>query len=341
MSAVRRLVLVSAVIGAGIGLAHGAMPVLITAAVPASETAAANRFNTLVRAIGISAASAVAGVVLAQMTTRFGPLAMPSQNGFRAVMAIGAGAPPWPSSRSSCPDAVPPPQLRRGPRRKPHPLRSRRELIRRRYGPAVTRGGGTALPVAGADPDAIHAVRSEDRGTGSGPAAPRLSESRPLPRRSGPLPGRRRTSRPRTLPDRAPLPLRGPVRGAIPAIRPSTRGLYRVADGADGRHALAGRVVDEAAGGTIAVAINAAIGQVYLDCLRLRALALIRGPMPAARLRAAGRDPRRAAAAGRRAARCPPRRRPSRTPACAPPARRTSRWRRPRRSGAACGSSGR
>jgi MFS family permease len=92
MSAIWQLVLVSAVIGAGIGLAYGAMPALIMAAVPVSETAAANSFNTLTRAIGTSAASAVAGVVLAQMTTGFGPLTVPSQNGFRTVMAIGAGA---------------------------------------------------------------------------------------------------------------------------------------------------------------------------------------------------------------------------------------------------------
>ncbi|MFF4084104.1 MFS transporter [Streptomyces sp. NPDC001777] len=92
MSAIWQLVLVSAVIGAGIGLAYGAMPALVMAAVPVSETAAANSFNTLTRAIGTSAASAVAGVVLAQMTTSFGPLTVPSRSGFRTVMAIGAGA---------------------------------------------------------------------------------------------------------------------------------------------------------------------------------------------------------------------------------------------------------
>ncbi|MFF2008526.1 MFS transporter [Streptomyces sp. NPDC058195] len=92
MSEIWELLLVSAVIGAGIGLAYGAMPALIMAAVPVFETAAANSFNTLTRAIGTSAASAAAGVVLAQMTTRFGPLDVPSENGFRTVLAIGAGA---------------------------------------------------------------------------------------------------------------------------------------------------------------------------------------------------------------------------------------------------------
>ncbi|MEU4227056.1 MFS transporter [Nonomuraea sp. NPDC026600] len=92
MSAIWHLVLVSAVIGAGIGLAYGAMPALVMAAVPVSETAAANSLNTLMRAIGTSMSSAVSGVVLAQMTITLGSATLPSQNGFRLVMAIGAGA---------------------------------------------------------------------------------------------------------------------------------------------------------------------------------------------------------------------------------------------------------
>ncbi|RCG32917.1 MFS transporter [Sphaerisporangium album] len=92
MSAIWHLVLVSAVIGAGIGLAYGAMPALVMAAVPVSETAAANSLNTLSRSIGTSISSAVSGVVLAQMTITLGSVTVPSQNGFRVVMAIGAGA---------------------------------------------------------------------------------------------------------------------------------------------------------------------------------------------------------------------------------------------------------
>jgi hypothetical protein len=48
--------------------------------------------NTLMRSIGTSFASAIAGVVLTQMTTDFGTTALPSENGFKVVMAIGAGA---------------------------------------------------------------------------------------------------------------------------------------------------------------------------------------------------------------------------------------------------------
>ncbi|MCX4759823.1 MFS transporter [Streptomyces sp. NBC_01275] len=92
MDAVWELVLGSCVIGAGIGFAYGAMPALIMGAVDASETAAANSLNTLMRSIGTSTASAVAGVILAQMTTVFGGAALPSENGFKVVMAVGSGA---------------------------------------------------------------------------------------------------------------------------------------------------------------------------------------------------------------------------------------------------------
>ncbi|MER7194747.1 MFS transporter [Streptomyces flaveolus] len=92
MTEVWHLVLVSCVIGAGIGFTYGAMPALIMGAVPASETAAANSLNTLMRSIGTSVASAIAGVILAQMTVSLGGFALPSENAFKVVMGIGAGA---------------------------------------------------------------------------------------------------------------------------------------------------------------------------------------------------------------------------------------------------------
>jgi MFS family permease len=92
MSEIWQLVVVSSIIGAGIGLAYGAMPALVMGAVPVSETAAANSLNTLMRSIGTSTSSAVAGLVLAQMTITLGSVTVPSENGFRLVMAIAAGA---------------------------------------------------------------------------------------------------------------------------------------------------------------------------------------------------------------------------------------------------------
>jgi EmrB/QacA subfamily drug resistance transporter len=92
LHAVWELILASCVIGAGIGFAYGAMPALIMGAVPTSETAAANSLNTLMRSLGTSISSAVAGAILAKMTTTFGSVALPSLDGFRTVMAIAGGA---------------------------------------------------------------------------------------------------------------------------------------------------------------------------------------------------------------------------------------------------------
>jgi MFS family permease len=92
MSQTWHLVLISCVIGGGIGLAYGAMPGLVMAAVPVSETAAANSLNTLMRSIGTSVSSATAGLVLAQLTVQFGPVTLPAQSGFRVVLAMGSGA---------------------------------------------------------------------------------------------------------------------------------------------------------------------------------------------------------------------------------------------------------
>lgn len=92
MSEVWHLVLVSCIIGAGVGFTYGALPALIMGALDPTQTGAANSLNTLMRSLGTSFASALAGVILAQMTTDFGGVALPSENGFKVVMAIGAGA---------------------------------------------------------------------------------------------------------------------------------------------------------------------------------------------------------------------------------------------------------
>ncbi|MCH5670833.1 MFS transporter [Streptomyces gilvus] len=92
MSEVWHLILVSCIIGAGVGFTYGALPALIMGAVDPSQTGAATSLNTLMRSLGTSFASALAGVILAQMTTDFGGHALPSENGFKVVMAIGAGA---------------------------------------------------------------------------------------------------------------------------------------------------------------------------------------------------------------------------------------------------------
>lgn len=85
------LMLVGIVINSGVGLAYGAMPALIMSAVPVSETAAANGFNTLMRSLGTTIGSAVIGVVLAQMTLTMGGHTLASEDGFRTGLLIGCG----------------------------------------------------------------------------------------------------------------------------------------------------------------------------------------------------------------------------------------------------------
>ncbi|THA22707.1 MFS transporter [Streptomyces sp. A1277] len=85
------LMLFLMVSSSGVGLAYGAMPALIMSAVPASETAAANGFNTLMRALGTSIGAAVIGAVLAQMTTEAGGFTFTSEAGFRMGLIFGCG----------------------------------------------------------------------------------------------------------------------------------------------------------------------------------------------------------------------------------------------------------
>ncbi|WP_336206351.1 MFS transporter [Nonomuraea sp. LPB2021202275-12-8] len=85
------LMIASCVGNIGVGLAYGAMPALIMGAVPRTETASANSFNTLMRSIGTSVSAAVVGVVLAQMTVTMGGHPLPSEAGFRTVLLIGCG----------------------------------------------------------------------------------------------------------------------------------------------------------------------------------------------------------------------------------------------------------
>ncbi|MEV0375559.1 MFS transporter [Streptomyces sp. NPDC050636] len=97
MNAPWQTVIIAVVIGAGIGLAYSSLPALIIGAVDPSETGAANGLNTLMRSIGTSVSSAVIGMVLAHMSTRSGPVTVPTMDGFRvsfliatAVVLLGA-----------------------------------------------------------------------------------------------------------------------------------------------------------------------------------------------------------------------------------------------------------
>ncbi|WP_225992621.1 MFS transporter, partial [Actinomadura montaniterrae] len=92
MNAVWQVALVSALVGAGIGLAYSALPTLILGAVDPSESGAANGVNTLMRSIGTSVSSALLGTVLARNTVHFGGAEVPDMTGFRISLGIATGA---------------------------------------------------------------------------------------------------------------------------------------------------------------------------------------------------------------------------------------------------------
>ncbi|MFB7457917.1 MFS transporter [Streptomyces sp. NPDC056188] len=113
MNAAWQTVVVSVVLGTGIGLAYSSLPALIVGAVPASETGAANGLNTLMRSIGTSVSSAVIGMVLANTAHHTGGLAVPSMHGFRVSFLIATAAVVVGLTLALC---LPRPNLSTGPR---------------------------------------------------------------------------------------------------------------------------------------------------------------------------------------------------------------------------------
>jgi MFS family permease len=85
------VMVVNIAISLGVGFAYSSLPALINAAVPVSETAAANGINALARSLGTSISSAVIGVVLATMTITYAGHTMPSLQGLRIALLISAG----------------------------------------------------------------------------------------------------------------------------------------------------------------------------------------------------------------------------------------------------------
>jgi MFS family permease len=92
LDTVLQVMLCTAIAGIGVGLSFASTAMLITAAVPVSETAAANGINQVARMCGQAAGSAVAGAVLATMTMPFGRDEVPSLAGIRTAMLLAAAA---------------------------------------------------------------------------------------------------------------------------------------------------------------------------------------------------------------------------------------------------------
>ena len=85
------VILVSAVVGVGVGISYAAMPTLIMHAVPASETASANGLNSVMRTLGSTVAGTVTGLVFTGNSRLFDGIAVPTDAGFRIVFVIAAG----------------------------------------------------------------------------------------------------------------------------------------------------------------------------------------------------------------------------------------------------------
>ena len=86
-----QLSLFNVLVSVGVGFAYSSLPALINAAVPISETAAANGINALARALGTSVSSAVIGAVLTGLTITVAGQDFPSLTAFRVGLLIAAG----------------------------------------------------------------------------------------------------------------------------------------------------------------------------------------------------------------------------------------------------------
>ena len=84
------MLLVSTLVGVGVGFAYSAMPTLIMRAVPPTETAASNGLNSVMRTLGSTVSATLVGVILASNAENVGGLAVPTQVAFQYLFAMGA-----------------------------------------------------------------------------------------------------------------------------------------------------------------------------------------------------------------------------------------------------------
>ncbi|WP_371741900.1 MFS transporter [Herbiconiux sp. VKM Ac-2851] len=92
MTEVWHTIVIATAVGFGVGFAYSSMPTLIMAAVPATETAASNGLNSVMRTLGSTIASAVLGVVLAGNLVTANGVTTPSASAFQVTFVISAVA---------------------------------------------------------------------------------------------------------------------------------------------------------------------------------------------------------------------------------------------------------
>jgi MFS family permease len=79
------VIALSMLVAIGTAITYAAMPTLIMASVPITETASANGLNSLLRAIGTSTSSAAVTAVLASVTIQIGSATVPSFSAFQEI----------------------------------------------------------------------------------------------------------------------------------------------------------------------------------------------------------------------------------------------------------------
>lgn len=91
MHEVWHVILVSMLVGLGIGFAYSAMPTLIMHSVPPTETAAANGLNSVMRTLGSTVAASLIGVILSSNFVLSNGIEIPTREAFQLVFAVAAG----------------------------------------------------------------------------------------------------------------------------------------------------------------------------------------------------------------------------------------------------------
>ncbi|MDT0201567.1 MFS transporter [Nocardioides sp. AE5] len=86
------VILGSTLVGLGTALAFAAMPMLIMASVPITETAAANGINSLARAVGGATSTAIFAAITTVMVVRTGGHEFPSLGSFHLMFVLCAAA---------------------------------------------------------------------------------------------------------------------------------------------------------------------------------------------------------------------------------------------------------
>jgi MFS family permease len=89
-SEIWHVILISSIVGVGVGIAYASMPTLIMHSVPATETASANGLNSVMRTLGSTIAGTVAGLVLANGAVVSDGVAVPLGSSFQLMFGIAS-----------------------------------------------------------------------------------------------------------------------------------------------------------------------------------------------------------------------------------------------------------